>query len=88
MFYFILILSSSYPSVFDCLASFHLELLQAILFTVELYYIILYYIILYYIILYYIILYYIILYYIILYYHCVTIAYSIQYSNMLYRFVA
>jgi len=46
-------------------------------------YIILYYIILYYIILYYIILYYIILYY----YHCVTIAYSIQYSNMLYRFV-
>jgi len=25
---------------------------------------------------------------IILYYHCVTIAYSIQYSNMLYRFVA
>ena len=36
--------------------------------------------------------YYIILYYIILYYyntyHCVTIAYSIQYSNMLYRFVA
>ena len=37
--------------------------------------------------LYYIILYYIILYYIILYYHCVTTAYSIQYSNMLYRFV-
>jgi len=32
--------------------------------------------------------YYIILYYIILYYHCVTIAYSIQYSNMLYGFVA
>jgi hypothetical protein len=32
------------------------------------------------------------LYYIILYYyntyHCVTVAYSIQYSNMLYRFVA
>jgi len=40
----------------------------------------------------YVILYYIILYYIILYYyntyHCVTIAYSIQYSNMLYSFVA
>jgi len=51
-------------------------------------YIILCYIILYYIYLYYIILYYIILYYIILYYHCFTIAYSIQYSNMLYRFVA
>ena len=62
-----------------------------ILYYITLYYIILYYIILYYIILYYIILYYIILYYIILYYntnHCVTIAYSIQYSNMLYRFVA
>jgi hypothetical protein len=40
----------------------------------------------YYIILYYIILYYIILYYIT--YQCVTTAYSIQYSNMLYRFVA
>jgi len=53
-----------------------------------LYYIILYYIILYYIILYYIILYYIILYCIILKYHCVTIAYSIQYSNMLYRCTA
>ena len=52
--------------------------------TIILYYIILYYIILYYIILYYIILYYIILYY----YHCVTIAYSIQYSNMLYSCVA
>jgi hypothetical protein len=41
--------------------------------------------------LYYIILYYIILYYMILYYstyHCVTIAYSIHYSKMLYRFVA
>jgi hypothetical protein len=38
-------------------------------------------------VIYYIVLYYIILYYIILYY-CVTIAYSIQYSNMLYRFVA
>ena len=40
---------------------------------------------------YYIILYYIILYYIIILYntyHCVTITYSIQYSNMLYRFVA
>jgi len=40
----------------------------------------------------YVTLYYIILYYIILYYyntyHCVTIAYSIQYSNMLYSFVA
>ena len=36
-------------------------------------------------------LYYIILYYIILYYNaynCVTVAYSIQYSNILYRFVA
>ena len=58
---------------------------------IRLYYIILYYIILYYIILYYIILYYIILYYIILYYytyHCVTTAYSVHYSNMLYRFVA
>ena len=32
--------------------------------------------------------YHIILYYIILYYHCVTVAYSIEYSNMLYRFVA
>ena len=31
----------------------------------------------------------IVLYYnIIFYYHCVAIAYSIQYSNMLYRFVA
>jgi len=47
-------------------------------------YIILYYIILYYIILYYIILYYIILYYT---YHCVTIAYSIQFSNKLYKVV-
>ena len=48
--------------------------------------IILYYII-YYIILYYIILYYIILYYIIL-HHYVTLPYGIEYSNMLYRFVA
>jgi hypothetical protein len=49
--------------------------------------IILYYILCY-IILYYIVLYYIILYYIIILNHCVTIPYSIQYSNMLYRFVA
>jgi len=52
------------------------------------YYITLHYITLYYIILHYI--YYITLYIILYYntYQCVIIAYSIQYSNMLYRFVA
>ena len=104
LYYIILCYIILYYIILYHIILYYIILYYIILYYIILYYIILYYIILYYIILYYIISYRIVSYrivsyrivsyrivsyHIILYtYHCVTLACSIQYSNMLQRFVA